>query len=111
MALLTRQRSSHAEHGPDCETYKTAQSFIGEWAEAVKNHSDGVNVEQVIEEKESDFDEIADNLEDEFLKSILEDYSIMLQKEYEYLASEKQIIETIKSNEYTFTEAGKLENM
>jgi hypothetical protein len=34
-----------------------------------------------------------------------------LRTEYEYQTSREQIIETIKANEYTFTENGKLENL
>ena len=46
--------------------------------------------------------------EDDFLQSLCEDYRIILRNEYEYLTSEEAIIETIESNEYYFTEDGKL---
>ena len=49
-------------------------------------------------------------LEAEFLKSILEDYSIILQKEYEYLTSREAVEETIEANDYHFTENGNLFN-
>jgi hypothetical protein len=55
------------------------------------------------QEAEDDLSDIEDN----FLDSLLEDYSIMLQKEYEHLQSEESIIETIVANEYEFTEEGK----
>ena len=48
------------------------------------------------------------DLENEFLQSLLEDYSIMLQNESEYLQSAEAIRETIEANEYEFTEDGKL---
>ena len=73
------------EHGESCETYKTAKDYLN----SVKIGEDG-------------------DLDNEFRLSILEDYRIMLQKEYEYLGSEDAIIETIKANEYEFTEDGKL---
>jgi len=99
------------EHGKDCDTHKTAVDFIAKWDKAVTDHSDGIDTERVCEEKESDFDAIADDLESEFLKSILSDYATILQNEYEHLTSKEAIIETIKANDYTFTKNGKLENL
>ncbi len=49
-----------------------------------------------------------ENDEDEFLKELLEDYRIILQKEYEYQTSEEAIIGTIEANEYEFTQDGKM---
>ena len=46
--------------------------------------------------------------EQEFLSDLLEDYSIILQRESEYLQSRESIIETIEANEYDFTEDGKI---
>jgi hypothetical protein len=95
------------EHGEMCETYKTAKAFLSDWAELVAKYSDGVNLEQVHEDKEYEFDQEADELQEEFLKSILEDYSIMLQKESEYLYSDEAVQEFIEANEREFTEEGK----
>jgi hypothetical protein len=89
-------------HGPDCETYKTAQAYLVELA-AVKTEA----------EKDEDYntgdDLDTDDIDREFLHSLLEDYSIMLQHEYEYLLSDESVDETIMANEYTFTEEGKRE--
>jgi hypothetical protein len=49
-----------------------------------------------------------EDIDANFLRSLLEDYRIMLQKEYEYLTSEETIIETIEANEYEFTEKGEM---
>lgn len=98
------------DHGDQCETYKTAQSFLVEWGNLVAKYSDGENLEKVTEENEYDFDQESEQIEEEFKKSLLEDYSIMLQKEYEYLTSKEAIIESIEANKYTFTENGDLEN-
>jgi phytoene dehydrogenase-like protein len=76
------------EHGKDYETYKTAVTFKKEY-DAILEDDDKVN-----------------KLTDQFLKSLLEDYSIMLQHEYEYLLSDKSVDETIEANQYTFTENG-----
>jgi hypothetical protein len=95
------------EHGEICETYKTAKAFLSDWSELVTKYSDGINTEKVCEDNEYEFDQEADELESEFLKSILEDFSIILQNEYEYLYSDEAVRETIEANEYEFTEEGK----
>ena len=78
------------EHGNSCETWQTAKDFHDAVAK------DG--------EDTKDYESLCS----EFKYSILEDYRIILQKEFEYLGSEKVIIETIKANEYEFTKNGKL---
>ncbi len=96
------------EHGKDCETYKTAENYQSEisslWAKLPEDKAaDGCDDNEYEREKlEADIDA-------EFLRSLLEDYSIMLQKEYEYMTSEKAIIETIEANDYNFTEDGKID--
>jgi hypothetical protein len=97
-----------AEHGEMCETHKTAKAFLSDWAELVTKYSDGINTDQVAEDNEYKFDKEADELEREFLKSILEDYSIILQNDMEYLTSDEAILELIESMEYEFTEEGEL---
>lgn len=94
-------------HGQDCETYKTAQKFIEDSAKlyhikypvVLDGNGDDVN--------EIDRDQEQDELNCDFLYSILEDYRIILQKEYEYMTSEEAIIDSIKANEYEFTADGK----
>ena len=76
------------EHGKECETYKTAKEFLVSSAKAKDDEVVGLEVE--------------------FRQSLLEDYRIILQKEYEYLTSEDAVIETIEANEYEFTEDGKI---
>ena len=78
------------DHGENCETYLTANSFLNEWENT----------------KEEDIEELESN----FLTDLLEDYSMMLQKESEYLQSEEAIIETFEANEYTFEEDGTMNN-
>jgi len=92
-------------HGEDCETYKTAVKFLSNYT------SKALKFESENERFYFQFEDLAHALSEEFLTSLLEDYSIMLQKECDYLMSLEAIIETIKSNEYTFTETGKLENL
>lgn len=78
-------------HGRACETYKTAMQYK---KELKKTKSDG------------DYESVRD----EFLESLLEDYRIILQKDYDYMTSKEAIIETIEANEYTFLENGTMKN-
>jgi len=85
------------DHGETCDTYKTAEKYMEWWQPVFNKYME-------TEEGEEELMEI----EEDFLKDLLEDYSIILQREYEYLTSEEAIIETIEANEYEFTEGGKL---
>ena len=70
-------------HGVDCETYKIAKAFqVGQI----------VNV-------------------DEFLQRILENYCILLQKEYEYMTSKEAVLKIIAMNNYRFAADGTLIKM
>lgn len=97
-----------SEHGETCETYKTAQNYLSERAKLVESLSDGCDIDEVSEGNEDEFDELCDELDEQFLKDIVEDYSIILQKECEYLQSEEAIIESIEANDYDFTADGKM---
>ena len=94
-----------AEHGEECETYQTATDFINESAKLLEKYLPELD-EGGYDENESERDEAQQELDAEFLRSILEDYRIMLQNEYEYLNSDEAISETIECNEYEFTEDG-----
>lgn len=95
-----------SNHGSECETYKTAIDFMCDYDALVGKYSDGVNTNIVHEDMQFYFDSDCDDLENEFLQSILEDYSIILEKESEYLQSDQAIIETIEANEYEFLKDG-----
>lgn len=97
-------------HGESCETYKTAKTFINDYNELVCKYSDGIKTDIVAEGNEYNFDNEAEDLENDFLQSISEDYRIILSNEYDYLTSETAIIETIEANEYYFYSDGKLAN-
>jgi hypothetical protein len=94
------------EHGKECETYKTAENFSFAYDKLVEKYSDGIDLYRVSYENEYEFDQEANELENEFLQSILEDYSIILEKESDYLQSEQAIIETIEANDYEFLKDG-----
>lgn len=84
-------------HGESCETYKTALQYEKLILECPKDE-EGETIENELEV-----------IEDDFRNSILEDYRIMLEKEYEYLTSKEAIIETIETNDYDFTIDGELD--
>jgi hypothetical protein len=92
------------DHGESCETHKTASNFMIDWQPVFDNYMDENHPDYESLESENKMLEI----ESEFLKSLLGDYSIMLQHEYEYLYSDEAIIETIKCNDYEFTETGEI---
>ena len=92
------------DHGEQCETYKTAQSFMDEWQPIFNDYMDENHVDYESSESESTMIE----MEDEFTKSLCEDYRIILSKEYDYLTSIEAIKQTIISNEYEFTQDGKM---
>lgn len=107
------------EHGDQCETYKTATAFMVELAAieemAKKDYAEFSKEAADIGEEFYDFENFFENtfsdaieeMGEDFKKSILEDYRIILRKEYEYLTSEEAIIETLEANGYEFTEEGK----
>jgi len=90
-------------HGESCETYKTASSFMEDWQPVFNDYMDESSEKYESKEAEQELQE----MEDSFLDSLLEDYSIMLQKEYEYLMEDEAVEETIIANEYQFLENGK----
>lgn len=92
-----------AEHGKDCETFKTATAFLAERATLVTKHADPDSCSDLTHEG----DEAIEECEAGFLKSLLEDYWKILDREMEYILSDEQVAETIVANEYEFTEDGK----
>jgi hypothetical protein len=91
------------DHGDTCETFKTTKAFLAE-RDAIVN--DAPRDENGEFESVHELDALLDECEAEFLKSLLEDYRIMLQHEMEYLLSDESVDETIRCNEYEFTADG-----
>ena len=94
------------EHCETCETYKTATKFLEEWQPAFNDYLDETHDDY----ESKDAEDTMIELEEDFLKSLLEDYSIILQDEYDYLQSDEAIIDTIRANDYLFTQDGKIFN-
>jgi hypothetical protein len=74
------------EHGFDTPTYELADEFLKAYAKAD--------------------DDYINDLSDEFLKALLEEYRIILTKEFEWLTSDECVIDTIRTNEYEFNKDG-----
>lgn len=114
--LLESFRLVRRNHGKDCETFKTAkdhlnkyiQAFI-EWHGRESTHVAAPDWNRVTWLREFAYEyEGYEELAKDYLRSILEDYLIMLKKEYEYQTSGEQVTETIQANEYEFHEDGSL---
>jgi hypothetical protein len=92
------------EHGEKCETRIDAENYLKErntLIETAPKNEDGDYADEM------ELDEKLDVLDDEFLKTLQEDYRIMLQKGYEYLTNNESVDETLRANEYEFLENGK----
>jgi len=90
-------------HGESCSTYLTAEQFMEKWQPIYNDYLD----ENSENYESGDLEDEMQDLEDEFLKSLLEDYSVILQNDCDYLQSDEAIKETIIANEYEFTKDGK----
>lgn len=92
------------EHGPDTETFKTATLYLQSRDKLINEWPKDENQEHI---NVLELDWELDALDADFLRSLCEDYRIMLSKEYDYLTSEEAIKETVIANEYDFTKDGK----
>lgn len=88
-------------HGEESATYKVAKRYLIEHENMQKNATADNNGESFNYLDFSDIDEI-------LLRSLLLEYGKILSNEYDYLTSESSVVETIESNDYEFTESGKL---
>jgi hypothetical protein len=93
-------------HGEACETYKTATVYLADRFNTIENAPVDENGELA---SEYNLDCDLNDLDAEFLRSILEDYSMQLQRESEYLDSKEHLLEMIDCNGYTFTSNGQIE--
>lgn len=97
-------RSIAKEHGHTCETHQTAAKYLEAYKKSfaawqdTKDQADGYQFNESFEH---------DDMEAEFLCDLLEDYRVMLQKEYDYLTGKEAIKESIEANDYEFTAEGK----
>jgi hypothetical protein len=91
-------------HGETCETYAIATAFLKE-REAFM---DGAEKDEYGDLATYKLEGELEDIEEDFLKSLLEDYALMLQREYEWRREDEQVEEEIRANDYEFTEAGEI---
>ena len=104
-------------HGKDCDTFKTARQYLKGYAKAFAAWR-ACELEACPEEYEDyspsdwlgEFDPLGEceDIEEDFKKALLQDYLSMLQREHDYQTSEEQVLESVRANEYLFTEDGEL---
>jgi hypothetical protein len=97
-----------ADHGESCNTHKIASDFLQQYNTMFAKFEDTDCIGYVLEVMECEFDNELDELEKSYLNELLEEYLVLLRKEYEYQTSEQSVTETIKANDYDFTENGEL---
>ena len=79
-----------SEHGSNCDIQNSIFILLKE----------KLNIDEQDEELEE--------LEEQFLHDILEDYRIIYNNDIDYITSEEYTIEQITANEYEFTEDGEI---
>ena len=94
------------DHGDTCSTYSTAEAFLEKHSELMEVYLREEADEDGSSDALRDAEDALNECEDEFLRDILEDYSIILQKEYEYQTSDEAMIAAIEANDYEFLENG-----
>ena len=85
-----------ADHGDQCDTYKTASAYL----------ADRKKLQKLLRRDPDELESQLDELEAEFLRDLLHDYANSLQREWDYRNSDENVDENIEYNEYTFTEEG-----
>lgn len=92
-----------ADHGESCDTFKLAKEY--------KEGFDALPCQEMIFDEcdhepncETEYDDLRENFE----HALLQEYLTILRHEFEYLTSREQIEESIRVNEYEFTEEGEL---
>jgi hypothetical protein len=104
--LASAEETAHKieeNHGQSCETFIDAKAYLADRDNVINgaekddegNFADEYNLDRKL-----------DALDRDFLRVLLEDYRIMLNKEIEYQSSAEYIDENVSANEYTFTETG-----
>lgn len=93
------------EHGSYSPTYKLAKQFQTDRDKII---DDAPRDEDGEFRDEAEVDDNLDDIENEFLVDIKEEYLGLLRLEYEYKTSDEAITETIEANEYEFTANGEM---
>ena len=110
-ALLTAE-AIIKEHGEDCATYESAKAYLTDW-QTLKAEQAQEDADMFCEPGNSAWYEAyceqtaeidTEDIDNDFLRALCEDYRVILQKEYEYLTSDEAVRDTIMCNEWEFPE-------
>ena len=88
-----------SNHGKNCETYKTAQNAYADWRQLKKTRNLSPD----------EFEEEYEIWSDELLKSLSEDYRIMLRNECDFLTSDECLREFFTDSDDYFTLDGRID--
>jgi hypothetical protein len=124
--LLDSCKAIRKNHSVNCDTFKTAKNYLlayiaafNKWrsVEWQKNFIRNIHNENEYDQwklvdrlAEFKYSDEAQEIEDDYKKALLEDYLLILCKEYDYRTSREQIIESIRTNDYNFTLDGSIFN-
>jgi hypothetical protein len=112
--LLDCCKEIRKNHGKQTQTARTAREYVKKYAAAFAQWKQ----EYLEEGSKDDFSpkewlvefyhsgDGESEIVDEFRKALLEDYLVLLDKEYDYQTSREQVEASIEANEYTFDEEG-----
>lgn len=95
------------QHGESCSTYQLAARYREQLSKLVEPHAEDFVTDRVFNEAYELYETAVEELEIEYERELLVEYSLMLQREWEHLHSDDHIDETIIANEYTFDVNGK----
>jgi hypothetical protein len=91
-------------HGASCGTYQDAEIYKSDLEREKRLNL----IKNVGEECPEDFLD-TEELDSDFLETLLEDYRLILSQEYSYLTSREAVIQSIEVNNWEFLENGKLD--
>ena len=106
-----------ANHGEKCDTYVTSAHYKKQDDELAKQYDELEKQYQATEDEEKcdkiaeeqdDIDEKRSELAQEYRGELAQDILSNLRKEYDYLTDREAIEETIRANDYDFTEDGRI---
>lgn len=115
--LLDSCKLIRKNHGRECETFKTAKDYLNQYIAAFVKWREVEQSSEVDDEfqnwkpidclEEFKWTDEAREIEEEYRKALLEDYLSILRGGYDHLTSEENIKESIRANDYLFTEDGR----
>jgi hypothetical protein len=109
LTLIDSCNAVLSEHDENCDTYKTATEYLEKYMKAYEAWKENTDEEDVDTELyDFSYEDESNEIEDDYRRAMLEEYLCVLRKEYNYLTSRESIVESIRENEYCFTDEGGL---